>query len=221
MRFATCLRVYIMTDYRDKIPDETAAFIERVADHLREPERLETSFDARLMDKVRMEARSLNPGRIRGSFSWWRRQRAVRLSPVGAIALAAGVSMFAALSTLAVGSRVWSRADNPRAITPVANSPAPRDTVNLIRFVFVDSNARSVELVGDFNEWTKGAARLKPSGAPGVWAVSVALPAGRHEYAFIVDGTRWIADPLATKSSDDFDTESSVIQVGTAAQRTT
>jgi len=42
-----------------------------------------------------------------------------------------------------------------------------------------------------------------------------------REYAFIVDGTRWIADPLATKSSDDFDTESSVIQVGTAAQRTT
>ena len=29
---------------------------------------------------------------------------------------------------------------------------------------------------------------------PGVWAVSVALPAGRHEYAFIVDRTRWIAD---------------------------
>ena len=93
MRFATCLRVYIMTDYRDKIPDETAAFIERVADHLREPERLEPSFDARLMDKVRMEARSLNPGRIRGSLSWWRRERVVRLSPVGAIALAAGVSM--------------------------------------------------------------------------------------------------------------------------------
>jgi hypothetical protein len=171
------------------------------------------------MDKVRMEARSLNPGRARGSVSWWRRERVVRLSPVGAIALAAGVSMFVALSTLAVGSRVWSRADKPSAAASVASSRAAHDTVNLIRFVFVDSNARSVELVGDFNEWTKGAVQLKPSGAPGVWAVSVALPAGRHEYAFIVDGTKWSADPFATKSSDDFDTESSVIQVGSTAQR--
>lgn len=210
-----------MTDYRDQIPDETAALIERVANHLREPERLETSFDARLMDKVRMEARSLNRGSIRGSISWWRGERVIRLSPVGAIALAAGISMFVALSTLAVGSRVWSRVDNARAITPVAGSLAARDTVNLIRFVFVDSSARSVELVGDFNEWTKGATQLKPSGAPGVWSVSVALPPGRHEYAFIVDRTKWIADPLATKSSDDFGTESSVIQVGSAAQRST
>ena len=51
MDFATYLRVCIMADYRDKIPDETAAFIERVADHLREPEHLDPSFDARLMDQ--------------------------------------------------------------------------------------------------------------------------------------------------------------------------
>lgn len=145
----------------------------------------------------------------------------MRFSPLGAVALAAGISMFVALSTVAVGSRVRSRSDKPRAVAAVAGKPSATDTVNLVRFVFVDSNARSVELVGDFNEWTKGATQLKPSGAPGVWAASVALPAGRHEYAFIINGTRWIADPLATKSSDDFGTESSVIQVGSGAQRAT
>jgi 1,4-alpha-glucan branching enzyme len=95
-------------------------------------------------------------------------------------------------------------------------TPAPlasRDTVQLVRFVFVDARASSVELVGDFNEWTKGTTALKLSGAPGVWAASVALTPGRHEYAFIVNGTRWVADPLALKSSDDFGTESSVIRV--------
>jgi Glycogen recognition site of AMP-activated protein kinase len=209
-----------MADYRDKNPDQTAAFIERVADHLRSPERLDPSFDGRLIDKVRMEARSVHPA-TRGEASWWRTQRVVRFSPLGAIALAAGVSMFVALSTVAVGSRVRSRSDAPRAVSAVGSKPAASDTVNLIRFVFVDSHAQSVELVGDFNEWTKGATQLKPSGAPGVWAVSVALPAGRHEYAFIINGTRWIADPLATKSSDDFGTESSVIQVGSGRQRAT
>src|SRR5450756_1092852 len=220
MDFATYSRVCIMADYRDKLPDETAALIERVADHLRAPEHLDPSFDARLMDQVRMEARSLHPVN-RGEASWWRRQRVVRFSPLGAVALAAGVSMFVALSTVAVGSRVRSRSDKPQAVTAVAGKPSAADTVNLIRFVFVDSNARSVELVGDFNEWTKGAIQLKPSGAPGVWAVSVALPAGRHEYAFIINGTRWIADPLATKTSDDYCTERSVVQVGSGPHTTT
>ena len=93
--------------------------------------------------------------------------------------------------------------------------------MQLVRFVFVDSGASSVALVGDFNEWTKGATELKPSGAPGVWSVSVPLTPGRHEYAFIVNGTRWVADPLAVKSSDDFGTESSVIRIGTAGKRET
>jgi hypothetical protein len=208
-----------MADYRDEIPEQTAALIERVADHLRSPEHLDPSFDGRLMEKVRVEASQLHSGKIRTA-SWWRTQRVVRFSPLGAIALAAGVSMFVALSTLAVGSRVRNSSGEPRALAAAGKSPTS-DTVNLIRFVFVDSNAQTVELVGDFNEWTKGATQLKRSGAPGVWAVSVALPAGRHEYAFIINGTRWIADPLATKSSDDFGTESSVIQVGSGTQRAT
>jgi 1,4-alpha-glucan branching enzyme len=80
--------------------------------------------------------------------------------------------------------------------------------------VLVERGAARVELVGDFNQWAKGTTRLEPTGAPGVWAVSLPLTAGRHEYAFIVNGSRWMADPLALKSSDDFGTESSVIRVG-------
>jgi hypothetical protein len=40
------------------------------------------------------------------------------------------------------------------------------------------------------------------------------MPPGRHEYAFIVDGKRWTADPFAPPRSDEFDTSSSVIVVG-------
>jgi len=126
--------------------------------------------------------------------------------------------MFAALSTLAIGPSFWQRS----SASPVIVTAAPHtDTVNVVRFVFVDSNARSVELVGDFNEWARGATELKRSGAPGVWAVSVPLSPGRHEYAFIINGSRWVADPLAVKSSDDFGTESSVIRVETPARSST
>jgi 1,4-alpha-glucan branching enzyme len=76
-------------------------------------------------------------------------------------------------------------------------------------------------MVGDFNAWTKGVTRLERSAAPGVWTASVPLPAGRHEYAFIINGTRWIADPLAAKTSDDFGVESAVIHVGSLGQSST
>ena len=29
------------------------------------------------------------------------------------------------------------------------------------------------------------------------------LPAGQHEYMFVVDGERWVADPLAGRYVDD------------------
>jgi 1,4-alpha-glucan branching enzyme len=170
------------------------------------------------MEKVRMEGTALYPVRASSNASWWRTQRVFRLSPLTGLAMAAGISAIIALSGIAVGSRISAR--SPASSRTAQSIPQP-DTVQLVRFVFVDSGAARVELVGDFNEWTRGATQLKPSGAPGVWAVSVPLSAGRHEYAFIINGSRWVADPLAVKSSDEFGTESSVIRVGAPAQSAT
>jgi Glycogen recognition site of AMP-activated protein kinase len=202
---------FIMADiYGSKGGAGDEAFVKRIAAPLRIPEHAHPSFEKRLMDKVRAEGPALYPVRATTERSWWRRERVLRVSPLAGLALAAGISAIVVLSTVAVGSRISSN----RGPTVAASQPAPAtDTVQLVRFVFVDSRASSVELVGDFNEWTKGATKLELSGAPGVWVASVPLSAGRHEYAFIVNGTRWVADPLAVKSSDEFGTESSVIRV--------
>jgi len=209
-----------MIENRDDLPTDSSAFAERVAGHLRRPERLDPSFDDRLMRRVEIEVPALYARNRPTTVRWWKTERVIRLSPLGAVALAAGISMFVALSTLAVGSRAWKHGATPAAAS-AASATVRSDTVNLVRFVFVDSNARRVELVGDFNEWAKGTTQLKRSGAPGVWTVSVPLSPGRHEYAFIINGSRWVADPLAVKSSDDFGTESSVIRVGASAKSTT
>ena len=207
-----------MTDSYDETPRaEDAAFVARVAAHLRAPEAAHPSFEKRLMDRVRLEASTLYPVGSSTDASWWRKEWVIRLSPRVGIAIAAGISAIIALSAVAVGSGISRRSQASQAAQAIS---AP-DTVQLVRFVFVDSGASSVALVGDFNEWTRGATELKRSGAPGVWSVSVALTPGRHEYAFIVNGSRWVADPLAVKSSDDFGTESSVIRVGTAGKSET
>jgi hypothetical protein len=200
-------------DSRSEMDD--AAFLERVAVSLRAVERAHPSFEHRVMEKVHAEGSTLYPSLTHAS--WWRTGRAFNVTPLTAVAIAASALIVVAASGIAVGARFSSNRARGEHTAAVPTT----DTVQLVRFVLVDRQASSVQLVGDFNEWTKGATKLAPSGAPGVWAVSVALTPGRHEYAFIVDGKRWVIDPLAVKSSDDFGTESSVIRVGSNAKSAT
>jgi len=205
-------------NYDDNIRGEDAAFVEQVAARLRAAEYAHPSFERRLMENVRIEGSALYPVRVSSNASWWRTPRVVRLSPLTGLAMAAGISAIIALSGIALGSRISARWP---ASTQTAQLNARNETVQLVRFVFADASATRVELVGDFNEWTRGTTQLKPSGAPGVWTVSVPLSPGQHEYAFIINGSRWVADPLAAKSSDDFGTESSVIRVAASPPSTT
>ena len=219
MGCAIYLKGFIMADSYDETRQaEDAVFANRVAASLRAPERAHPSFEKRLMEKVRTEGRSLYAAAgASPNASWWRTEWIIRLSPRGGIAIAAGIGAIIALSSVALGTRISAHSEK---VSGTAQAAPARDTVQLVRFVFVDSGASTVSLVGDFNEWTRGATELKRSGAPGVWTASVALTPGRHEYAFIINGSRWVADPLAVKSSDDFGTESSVISVGARKSET-
>ena len=119
--------------------------------------------------------------------------------------MAAGIAAVAVFGTLQMGNQ----APGPRKIA----AQTVRDTVTFVRFVFV-GQAKTVSLVGDFNRWGSEAIVMTPTPS-GAWTVSVPMSNGRHEYAFIVDGARWVPDPLVPTSSDDFDTKSSIISVGT------
>ena len=53
-------------------------------------------------------------------------------------------------------------------------------------------NAKTVYLIGSFNNWSEpGYPMLKKEG---VWSTAVFLPAGKYTYKFVVDG-KWIIDP--------------------------
>ncbi len=59
--------------------------------------------------------------------------------------------------------------------------------------------ARSVAVAGDFNGWD--AVTMK-KGEDGVFRVQLALPPGRYQYAFLVDGQTWVPDPRAATIVD-------------------
>ncbi len=75
---------------------------------------------------------------------------------------------------------------------------------NAVRFdLQLPTAAKEVVLVGDFNGWDQKATPMARRADDGTWSAKVPLTPGRHMYAFVVDGTRWIVDPLAPQVPDD------------------
>ncbi|MBU1909598.1 MAG: isoamylase early set domain-containing protein [Verrucomicrobia bacterium] len=107
-----------------------------------------------------------------------------------------------ALAMLVVMLGVW----------PWRSSPgSPRV---LVHFQIHAPGVQSVELVGDFNNWTPGALRLQGPDASGHWTADVELPEGRYEYQFLVNGQTWVTDPNATtRRPDGFGRENAVMDV--------
>ena len=81
--------------------------------------------------------------------------------------------------------------------------PTPGAAEGIARFVGNFPGARSVEVVGSFNNWSRGSLHLRDENHDGIWHAAAVLPAGQHEYMFVVDGERWVADPLAGRYVDD------------------
>jgi hypothetical protein len=201
--------------------DETLdPLLGRIATGLREPVRLDPSFDRRVMAAVRREAapRKRSMGR---AVSWMTRPRPVRISPLAGLALAAGIAgiaIFTARNRDGDGTprnEVASALPEPVVVSNA--SAANGGGARVIQFVFVAPNAASVAIAGDFNDWDPAANPLRRSAA-GVWSATVTLEPGRHLYAFIVDGKQWVADPTAPSApGDDFGTPNSMITVGVSS----
>ena len=99
------------------------------------------------------------------------------------------------------------------SVVPVSRSTAEPMPVP-VQFTLRAVRASQVALVGDFNGCSPTATLLEPGQEPGTWSVTVPLSAGRHVYAFLVDGRSWMTDPRAQKARDlDFGRENSVLIV--------
>ncbi|MGH7459295.1 MAG: glycogen-binding domain-containing protein [Longimicrobiaceae bacterium] len=71
-----------------------------------------------------------------------------------------------------------------------------------VQFRLDAAGASRVSLAGTFTDWQPEHALRQTS--PGVWIAVVPLEPGVHDYAFLVDGDSWVADPGATRVDDGF-----------------
>ena len=73
------------------------------------------------------------------------------------------------------------------------SASAPIETADGVRFTVEAPYAVTVQLAGDFNDWTPEGSEMEPAGR--IWMKTVSLPPGRYRYRYVVDG-RWQTDPL-------------------------
>ncbi|MGV8072996.1 MAG: glycogen-binding domain-containing protein [Syntrophobacteraceae bacterium] len=75
--------------------------------------------------------------------------------------------------------------------------------------------ARSVEVIGSFNGWQAEKCEQQTVNGETRWTVTLLLPSGRYEYAFVVDGEKIVPDPGAgLQEEDGFGNQNAILFVG-------
>jgi 1,4-alpha-glucan branching enzyme len=83
-----------------------------------------------------------------------------------------------------------------------------------IRFRYTNSEADSVAVAGDFSQWDPVALSPREVDGKTVWTGLVPVSRGEHEYQFLINGERWVTDPLApVKRSDGFGAKNAVLNI--------
>jgi hypothetical protein len=159
----------------EPLPDLAPAVLERIR---RESSRA----------RAQIAAPALSPAPRRKATDWlWRPQSiSITWRPAYVFAAAAVFMMVFAAGSLRSRSTVVARA--PQQV--------------FTQFVLSAPGAKRVAVAGDFSEWKP--VHVMTRSQAGVWTVVVPLDPGVHDYAFVVDGERWVPDPAAPSVNDGF-----------------
>lgn len=95
---------------------------------------------------------------------------------------------------------------------PRRHSRGPVLDGDLVVFRCYAPSARRVQLAGDWpgNNWARGdgdvgeanIGLMNDDDGDGVWEITIALPAGRHHYLFLVDENTWHVDPANPEEAE-------------------
>ncbi len=137
---------------------------------------------------------------------WTPRLVTFAFRPVYTLFAAAGVLLLAA-----VLSNPWSDRPSTTVATQVGSERV------FVQFRLQTSDATDVRLAGSFTHW-QPEYQLHET-APGLWTVTLPLAPGVHDYAFIIDGRRWVTDPYAAAVQDGFGGSNSRITLVAGSDR--
>jgi hypothetical protein len=160
------------------VPDLSASVMARIAELRPEP-----AADGLLTTAHRLLGAILKP-----------RQFTLQLRPAFVIA---GLML-----VIAVGLLKNSQSGDLLPDGVVAAGSEPEVTRVYVEFRLDAVGATRVTLAGSFNHWRPEHELVES--APGVWSILIPLEPGIHDYSFVIDGERWVADPNALQVDDGF-----------------
>ena len=101
--------------------------------------------------------------------------------------------------TLGVRVPLLARNGFRSAVTPVAEVLGATQGGRRVRFTVRASASRHVQLVGSFTDWQPTAMRKNGE----CWTAVLTVPAGSHQFAFLLDGETWFVPEDAPGVVDD------------------
>jgi 1,4-alpha-glucan branching enzyme len=94
------------------------------------------------------------------------------------------------------------------------SSYGPKKTLRAINFICNAPQAQSVNLVGDFNDWSPSADPMSDENSDGEFTLFYPLGVGTYAYKFLVDGKNWVSDPANPSTEPDgFNGRNSIVKV--------
>lgn len=177
----SCIDTALLAVPRERMPDLGPAVLARIA-----------ALDAPAATAA-PAPQAGEAGGWRALVAWFWRPRPIEL----AWRPAYGVGV--ALMVLVTGGSILGRDTAPVVAGVQATATAQHV---LVQFRLDAPDAREVALAGDFTEWQPMYSLRRT--ARGAWTVVAPLAPGIHDYAFIIDGERWVPDPMAPAVDDGF-----------------
>ncbi len=202
-----------------ELMEEAAAWDRLLADFAEiGPEGAPAGLGTRVVESLPSE-RGTVPDRVRelpgrgvellgGFLRWLVRPRPVPVPPAAVL----GVGALVAALVLLPGDGASPPPVGPVASDGPAEEAEPEPRIVYVEFVLEAPEARSVAVLGDFNDWRPEP--LADHDGDGRWSARIPVVAGVHSYTFKVDDSVWIADPHAERYvSDGFGSRNAVLAV--------
>jgi len=155
--------------------------------------------------------------------AWWRSLTApvaVEVRPLAAMAVAALLAVGTWIAWPVGPSGPLPAAETASSSPSVQKASAsttpagPAGATVWIRFLYTNSEADSVAVAGDFSQWDPVPLSPRTVNGETVWTGLVPVSRGEHEYQFVINGERWVTDPLAPVTrSDGFGAENAVLEL--------
>jgi 1,4-alpha-glucan branching enzyme len=97
---------------------------------------------------------------------------------------------------------------------PPPRAAGPEAVEGGVLFRYKNSDAKRVNLVGDFNDWSPTADSMTDENGDGEWTLFYPLGVGTYAYKFLVDGKNWVTDPANPSSEPDgFNGRNSIVKI--------